>query len=99
MKTTRRALFEMLAVLFLLAVWAYFWPTSPADFNLRQFHIVGDVELTGISGVCVEGDQLTVWVAGRPGNIWICTADEFSWMRAFDVMEHREPEEVSDEDH
>ncbi len=91
MKTTRRGLFGLVAglsvaALFWLGLFYYPWWTFPADITIRQFHIVGDVDVTGIRGVCAEGDQLTVWVAGRPGRLWICAADEVSWMRAFDVV-------------
>ena len=85
MKPTRRTLFGMLAGLFAaLSVAALFW--SGLLYSIRQFHIVGDVDVTGISGVCAEGDQLTVWIEGKPGRLWTCTADEFSWMKEFDVV-------------
>ena len=92
MKPIRRGLFGMLAGLFAsfcfgLALYGVMWPFSePKTIDIHQFHIVGAVDVTGINGVCAEGDQLTVWIAGKPGRLWTCTADEFSWMKEFDVV-------------
>lgn len=63
----------------LYAVGAYIgWVHSVDSY---QFHIVGDMDVTSIRGSCAVGDKMTVWIAGKPGIVWTCMADEFSWMK------------------